>query len=109
VSVVQKACDRCTQGVMDVDNPHLHGLCSCPCHGAWSPLPHDGPVVNGYLTREINASEHDDMVKGGRCRTSFTCATPEDSATHHSCRGHYIARDWSRQPCRCPCHAKAES
>lgn len=32
MSIVQKACDRCTQGVMDADNPHLHGLCRCPCH-----------------------------------------------------------------------------
>lgn len=29
---VQRACDRCTQGVMDADNPHLWGLCKCPCH-----------------------------------------------------------------------------
>lgn len=29
---VQLACDRCTQGVMDATNPHLHGTCPCPCH-----------------------------------------------------------------------------
>lgn len=29
---VQVACDRCTQGVMDATNPHLRGLCQCPCH-----------------------------------------------------------------------------
>lgn len=27
MSKVQTACDRCTQGVMDADNPHLRGLC----------------------------------------------------------------------------------
>lgn len=70
----------------------------------WSPLPHDGPIVNGYLTREINASEHQDMVDGGRCRTSFACATPESAPVHQRCRGYYIPRDWSRQPCLCPCH-----
>ena len=26
------ACDRCTLGVMDTTNPHLYGLCDCPCH-----------------------------------------------------------------------------
>ncbi|MGE0155312.1 MAG: hypothetical protein AB7R90_22045 [Reyranellaceae bacterium] len=30
--IVQRACDRCTLGVMDADNPHLHGRCACPCH-----------------------------------------------------------------------------
>jgi len=30
--LVQVACDRCTQGVMDATNPHLLGTCSCPCH-----------------------------------------------------------------------------
>lgn len=29
---VQTACDRCTFGVMDAGNPHLHGLCECACH-----------------------------------------------------------------------------
>lgn len=76
---------------------------------AWSPLAQDGPVVNGYLKREINASEHEDMVLGGRCRTSFTCATPERAPAHEHCRGYYIARDWSRQPCLCPCHAPSEA
>jgi hypothetical protein len=33
---VQRACDRCTQGVMDAGNPHLLGGCSCPCHSAAS-------------------------------------------------------------------------
>lgn len=28
----QKACDRCTRGVMDSDNPHLRGECGCSCH-----------------------------------------------------------------------------
>jgi hypothetical protein len=37
------ACDRCTQGVMDADQPgfpgndHLYGRCTCDCHQA------DGP------------------------------------------------------------------
>jgi hypothetical protein len=26
------ACDSCTQGVMDADNPHLYGDCGCRCH-----------------------------------------------------------------------------
>lgn len=30
---IQVACDRCTQGVMDATNHHLHGRCRCPCHG----------------------------------------------------------------------------
>ncbi len=30
--VVQRACDRCAQGVMDASNPHLLGTCSCACH-----------------------------------------------------------------------------
>lgn len=29
---IQMACDRCSQGVMDSDNPHLHGICQCNCH-----------------------------------------------------------------------------
>jgi hypothetical protein len=29
----QLACDRCSVGVMDADNPQLHGLCTCHCHG----------------------------------------------------------------------------
>jgi hypothetical protein len=33
VSVIQTACDRCTQGVMDCTNPHLLGVCRCECHG----------------------------------------------------------------------------
>jgi hypothetical protein len=34
----QIACDRCTQGVMDADQPgwpgndHLYGRCTCDCH-----------------------------------------------------------------------------
>lgn len=28
----QIACDHCSQGVMDLDNPHLRGSCSCECH-----------------------------------------------------------------------------
>jgi len=28
----QRACDRCTQGVMDSTNSHLLGTCSCECH-----------------------------------------------------------------------------
>ncbi len=37
-STVQRACDRCTQGVMDADGPngygndHLYGRCRCACH-----------------------------------------------------------------------------
>jgi protein gp37 len=31
--LLQKACDRCTQGVMDSENDHLHGRCRCECHG----------------------------------------------------------------------------
>jgi len=36
--VIQRACDRCTQGVMDADGPngpgndHLYGRCACSCH-----------------------------------------------------------------------------
>jgi hypothetical protein len=30
--VIQVACGRCTQGVMDADNPHYGGRCTCPCH-----------------------------------------------------------------------------
>jgi hypothetical protein len=30
--VVQKACDRCTQGVMAAANDHLWGRCRCACH-----------------------------------------------------------------------------
>ncbi len=26
------ACDRCTVGVMDDENPHLLGTCPCECH-----------------------------------------------------------------------------
>jgi hypothetical protein len=35
---IQKACDQCSQGVMDADsatgpgNDHLYGRCSCECH-----------------------------------------------------------------------------
>lgn len=29
---IQLACDKCTVGVMDGDNPHLTGRCSCDCH-----------------------------------------------------------------------------
>jgi hypothetical protein len=38
--VPQRACDRCTQGVMDADRPghpgneHLYGRCRCRCHTA---------------------------------------------------------------------------
>lgn len=32
VSLRQTACDRCTQGVMDYGNDHLHGRCRCSCH-----------------------------------------------------------------------------
>ena len=38
--IIQRACDRCTQGVVDADGPsgpgndHLHGRCSCRCHRA---------------------------------------------------------------------------
>jgi hypothetical protein len=28
------ACDRCSQGVMDAENPHLWGGCMCHCHQA---------------------------------------------------------------------------
>ncbi len=28
----QIACDDCTQGVMDKENPHLFGRCDCSCH-----------------------------------------------------------------------------
>lgn len=31
-SLVQIACDSCTLGVMDADNPHLTGKCNCKCH-----------------------------------------------------------------------------
>jgi hypothetical protein len=38
-SAVQRACDRCSQGVMDADRPdgrpgndHLYGRCRCECH-----------------------------------------------------------------------------
>lgn len=41
VKKVQTACDRCTQGVMDQDNPHLHGLCKCPCHSGIDPRVHE--------------------------------------------------------------------
>jgi hypothetical protein len=37
--VIQTACDRCTLGVMDADNPHLHGLCECECHPLVDPYP----------------------------------------------------------------------
>ena len=30
--VAQTACDRCTLGVMDANNPHLCGACDCECH-----------------------------------------------------------------------------
>ncbi len=26
------ACDRCSQGVMDAENPHVWGECDCECH-----------------------------------------------------------------------------
>ena len=35
---MQRACDKCTQGVMDADRPgrpgndHLYGRCRCRCH-----------------------------------------------------------------------------
>jgi hypothetical protein len=38
VHPVQRACDRCSQGVMDADGPngpgndHLYGRCRCSCH-----------------------------------------------------------------------------
>jgi hypothetical protein len=41
---VQAACDRCTQGVMDADQPgrpgndHLSGRCPCPGHQPTSPF-----------------------------------------------------------------------
>jgi hypothetical protein len=31
---VQVACDRCTQGVMDEGNDHMHNRCKCACHAA---------------------------------------------------------------------------
>lgn len=34
IGAPQVACDRCTQGVMDQGNPHLHGRCPCPCHAS---------------------------------------------------------------------------
>jgi hypothetical protein len=37
---VQTACDRCSQGVMDAGNDHLHGRCKCSCHsGEARPTP----------------------------------------------------------------------
>jgi hypothetical protein len=41
VHPVQRACDRCTQSVMDADgrngpgNDHLYGRCRCSCH-SWA-------------------------------------------------------------------------
>lgn len=32
--MTQKPCDKCTQGVMDQGNAHLHDRCTCPCHEA---------------------------------------------------------------------------
>lgn len=32
LTTVQVACDICTLGVMDGDNPHFHGKCNCECH-----------------------------------------------------------------------------
>jgi hypothetical protein len=29
---VQIACQKCSVGVMDQTNPHLHGTCTCKCH-----------------------------------------------------------------------------
>lgn len=28
------ACDRCSQGVMDAENPHMWGDCRCVCHSS---------------------------------------------------------------------------
>lgn len=36
LSVIQIACDKCTVGVMDQSNPHLHGKCNCECHSNYS-------------------------------------------------------------------------
>jgi hypothetical protein len=49
---VQRACDRCTQGVMDANNPHLWGACLCPCHSAASsraPQIHGEPRSEGAV------------------------------------------------------------
>jgi hypothetical protein len=40
VTVQSRACDRCTQGVMDEGNDHMHGRCACPCHRPLSPDAH---------------------------------------------------------------------
>jgi len=39
--VIQRACSRCSQGVMDDGNDHLRGLCRCECHGAERPVKED--------------------------------------------------------------------
>lgn len=36
LAIQTPACDRCTQGVMDVTNDHLWGRCRCECHGRQS-------------------------------------------------------------------------
>lgn len=71
---VQRACDRCTQGVMDAAGPnspgndHLYRRCRCSCHqpvagrdypcSDWRcPLPHVtrrcGPVLASYCRLEV--------------------------------------------------------
>ena len=42
--LVQTACDNCSLGVMDADNAHLRGACTCSCHPR---PPFDWVIIGG--------------------------------------------------------------
>lgn len=68
---VQVACDRCTNGVLDQDNPHLHGRCSCECHRQRESEPQKGEgdakgSDSGSVARVDRRAAHGSGVDPGR-------------------------------------------
>jgi len=83
VELIQRACDECTQGVLDQGNSHWGARCSCICHIC------DHDSASGIDRSDLDAAEKRWICEA--CGTVFTIVP----AVTEEC-------DWCRDVEPCP-------